>query len=53
MVYSICPAKKISSGQQEEGHAVVHHVQGELHQFSLDYYKNVHTFLVFIVESDD
>ena len=32
MVPTTCPAKKISGGQQEEGHSVVHHVQGEHHQ---------------------
>ena len=29
MVPSTCPAKQISGGQREEGHGVVHHVQGE------------------------
>ena len=27
-----CPARKISGGQQEEGHGVAHHVQWEHHQ---------------------
>ena len=35
MVPSTCPAKLISGGQQEEGHGVVHHVQGEHHQTNL------------------
>ena len=32
MVPSTCPAKQISGGQQEEGHGVVRHVQGEQFQ---------------------
>ena len=32
MVPSTCQAKQISGGQSEEGHVVVHHVQGEHHQ---------------------
>ena len=33
--------QKVSGGQQEEGHGVVHHVKGEHHQSSLlDHYKN-------------
>ena len=32
--------EKISGGQREEGHWVVHHVQGEHHQSSLDHYKD-------------
>ena len=32
--------KKISGGQREEGHGVVHHVQGEHHQSCLDHYKD-------------
>ena len=28
-------AKKISGGQQEEGHGLVHHVQGKHHQSSM------------------
>ena len=41
MVPSTCPAKQISGGQQEEGHGVVHHVQGEHHQTCLlHYYQN-------------
>ena len=40
MVPPTCPAKKISGGQQEEGHGLVHHVQEEHHQSSLfDDYK--------------
>ena len=31
---------KISSGQQEEGHGVVHHVPVEHHQSSLDHKRN-------------
>ena len=31
--------QKNSGGQQEEGHGVVHHVQGEHHQSSLDHYE--------------
>ena len=34
MVPSTSPAKQISGGQREEGHGVVHHVQGEHHQTS-------------------
>ena len=41
MVPSTCPAKQISGGQQEEGHGVVHHVQGEHHQsYWLHQYQN-------------
>ena len=41
MVLSTCPAKKISGGQQEEGHVVDHHVQGEHHQtYLLHNYQN-------------
>ena len=41
MVPSTYPANKNSGGQREEGHGVVHHVQGEHHQSSLlDHYKN-------------
>ena len=41
MVPSTCPAKQISGGQREEGHGVVHHVQGEHHQtYLLHHYKN-------------
>ena len=41
MVPSTCPAKQISGGQREEGHGVVHHVQGEHHQtYLLDHYQN-------------
>ena len=32
MVPSTSPAKQLSGGQGEEGHGVVHHVQGEHHQ---------------------
>ena len=32
MVPSTCSAKQISGGQREEGHGVVHHVQGEHYQ---------------------
>ena len=32
MVYPTCPSKKISGGQQEEGHGVVHHLQQEHYQ---------------------
>ena len=32
MVPYTCPAKYISGGQQEEGHGVINHVQGEHHQ---------------------
>ena len=39
MVPYTCPAKYISGGQQEEGHGVVHHVQGEHQQSSLDHFK--------------
>ena len=35
MVPSTCPAKKIVGGQQEEGHLVVHPVQGEYHETSM------------------
>ena len=35
-----CPAKYISGGQQEKGHGVVHHVQGEQHQsYLLQHYQ--------------
>ena len=41
MVPSTSPAKQISVGQQEEGHGVVHHVQGEHHQtYLLHHYQN-------------
>ena len=41
MVLSTSPAKQISVGQQEEGHGVVHHVQGEHHQtYLLHHYQN-------------
>ena len=41
MVPPTCPAKKISGGQREEGHGVVHHVQWEHHQsYLLHHYKN-------------
>ena len=41
MVPSTCPAKQISGGQREEGHGVVHHVQGEHHQtYLLHHYQN-------------
>ena len=36
MVPSTSPAKQISGGQREEGHGVVHHVQGEHHQTYLN-----------------
>ena len=40
MVPSTCPAKQISGGR-EEGHGVVHHVQGEHHQtYLLHHYQN-------------
>ena len=42
MVPSTCPAQKNSGGQQEEGHAVVHHVQGEHHQTYLFYHVHVY-----------
>ena len=32
--------QKISGGQREEAHGVVHHVQGEHNQSSLDHYKD-------------
>ena len=35
------PIKKNSGGQQEKGHGVVHHVQGEHHQsYLLHHYQN-------------
>ena len=41
MIPSTCPAKQISGGQREEGHGVVHHVQGEHHQTYLwHHYQN-------------
>ena len=40
MVFSTSPANQISGGQQEEGHRVVHHVQGEHHKSSLGHYKD-------------
>ena len=41
MVPSTCPVKKMSGGQREEGHAIVHHVQGEHHQtYMLHRYQN-------------
>ena len=41
MVPSTGPAKQISGGQQDEGHGVVHHVQGEHHQtYFLHHYQN-------------
>ena len=41
MVPSPSPAKQISGGQREEGHGVVHHVQGEHHQtYLVHYYQN-------------
>ena len=41
MVPSTSPAKQISGGQREEGHGVVHHVQGEHHQtYLLHHYQN-------------
>ena len=41
MVLSTCPAKQISGGQREEGHGVVHHVQGEHYQpYLLHHYQN-------------
>ena len=41
MVPSTSPAKQISGGQQEEGHGVVHQVQGEHHQsYLLHHYQN-------------
>ena len=40
MVPPTCPAKKISGGQQQEGHGVVHHVQSEHHQsYLLQHYQ--------------
>ena len=40
-IHSTSPAKQISGGQQEEGHGVVHHVQGEHRQtFLLHHYQN-------------
>ena len=40
MVPLTCPVKKISGGQQEEEHGLVHHVQGEHNQsYLLDDYK--------------
>ena len=41
MVPSTCPAKQSSGGKQEEGHGVVHHVQGEDHKtYLLHHYQN-------------
>ena len=40
MVPATCPVKKISGGQQEEEHGLVHRVQGERHQsYFLDNYE--------------
>ena len=40
MIPSTCPAKQISGGQREEGHGVVHHVQGEqLKTYLLHHYQ--------------
>ena len=44
MVPSTCPAKQISGGQREEGHGVVHHVQGEHHQTNLFHHVLVYKF---------
>ena len=41
MVLCTCPPNKIQAGQQEEGHGVGHHVQGEHHQtYLLHHYQN-------------
>ena len=41
MVPFTCQANKISGGQGEEGHAVVHHVQQEHHQtYLFHHYQN-------------
>ena len=41
MVPSTCTANKNSGEQQEEGHVVFHHVQGEHHQtYLLHHYQN-------------
>ena len=42
MVPSTCPAQKMSGEQREEGHTLVHHVQGEHHQtYLLHHYQNL------------